>query len=431
MDLMKMFFELERLKSENTTVAGAEARRLFLEGILGGMQIAGMPCPLDGESTKRERESWAVSQLLIYQDTLRQQMKKDAQLVINSYGLPRNALRGMLFDTRFLDDSGRELNENGEIISDHLGRMLPGKTHQPWPLYALTDNLGRKVTQEEFDKLSEMEQKRYHKKRRYFEIDGFDRIYFDDTERLRWLITDDIRQNDRINLRYLIASAGQHELSQFYTSATQALAESDSFRSDDFIMHELLRYGVHGHFATDGCLNIAFMFIITTLNNEDCMRLREEDYQWLNCIIQSFSNQTFDKWLSDFDLMTFCDIHTQERLMGAALSSDKNWKLQDTRCCHNDERLKLRRDYVKHYLLGLVIERLVDTINDDSFVTKYLFENQSDRRKAILELMETVNTVIARERDENIDIQELINPCQLARMDISITLQLINGQPEI
>ena len=51
MDLMKMFFELERLKSENTTVAGAEARRLFLEGILGGMQIAGMPCPLDDEST--------------------------------------------------------------------------------------------------------------------------------------------------------------------------------------------------------------------------------------------------------------------------------------------------------------------------------------------------------------------------------------------
>lgn len=425
MDLMRMFFELERLRSENATVTGVEARRLFLEGILGGMQIAGVPCPLDDESTKRERESWAINQLMIYQDELRRQMKKDAQLVIDSYGLPRNVLRGMLFDTRFLDDSGRELNEDGEIISDYLGRMLPGQIHQPWPYYELTDNLGRKVTQEEFDKLSETEQKRYHKKRRYFEIDGFDRIYSDDTERLRWLIVDDIRHNDRINLRYLIASAGQHELSQFYTSVTQAITESDSFRGDDFIMHELLRYGVQGHFATDGCLNIAFMLIITTLNNEDCMRLKGEDYRWLNSIIQSFLNQTFDKWLSDLDLMTFCDIHTQERLMGAILSCDRHWQLRDIHSCHNNDRLGWRRDYVKHYLLSLVIERLVDTFNDDSFAAKYLFENQSDRQRAILELMETINTVIVRERDANIDIQELVNTHQLAKLDISIALQLI------
>lgn len=423
MSMLGTVSRLDKMKQDGTSMTAAEARKLYLEGVMDGMQIAGLMCPFDSNESSRERESWVMCQLLAHQDKLRQQMQKDTKLIIAHYGISESALHGMVFDTARLNSCGCELDEDGNVISDCLGRMLPGKTHQPWPFFEYTDSLGIIVPPEQYNQLSVMEKKRY-RKRRFFEIEGFDRIYADDHKRLRWIIAEDIKNGNRINLRYAVASAGQYDLCYCRSDITQAIKEVESCQSCDKLMQKLIQRAKCGRITTEGMLNIAFMIDFCTLETCDFMQLKDEDYQRLEWLIESRMKGKFDEIFTNFDILTFQIDNNGSHLWGAIQNEDGRWHMKDVHNEDNQTRLSLRRAYLNHFLLGAVISYVVFILNEDEFLDMFLKTN-AQQKHAILRLSETVDSVLRREKNSQLSQDERIRPVYLANYTISTTLQLL------
>lgn len=267
------------------------------------------------------RNNQHIIALLVRSEEQQQARRRnDVREILKIYDVDKLGFAAFIFDLPRINQNGQATDPDGTPLEDEMFRLLPGKTHEGWPLYKITHHeTGTEISRAEYLALSENAQDDYCYNR-YFDLTKYGRpalrICNTDRYMMEELIRNTILINDHpINKRILTeiyySDTSVGKLYNYRRTVLDTFGELGQSWHTAAIVPMLTAQAKCGYICSMGHYRIAqIQALIKAARANDLLKLDADDLGLLRKIITvcvADDDEGLSQLITDEDIATYRD----------------------------------------------------------------------------------------------------------------------------